>query len=174
VSNNKRSILISKANIISSTIKSSKFERGVSHGLQIHVRLIGIAILMSILIAACGSQTAEPVEAETQDEVVLFTEFPTEEFGQNRFSPNETFTFLSDGTYFNTRDGVIVVNGTYEIDGNHLTVQDDAANCNVDGIHDVGQYTWEYDGEKLEFSLIKDDCLGRRYHLINGTWVLQP
>ena len=136
--------------------KTMQYPRsGESSRNQIHsyVNLIILAIILSVLVAACSPQP----------------EFPTGvfEFAQLRM------TFYPDGTFTVWRiniESFVVEDGKYTIDGNQITIQDEAEDCELA----EGIYTWEFDGEKLLFDPIDDPCEGRQSDLKKGNWFIQP
>lgn len=109
---------------------------------QIHVLLITLGIFLSAILAACSTQQ---------------TEFTTGEFATTRILTN----FMPDGKYTvydRALDSFDVTDGHYTIDGNKLTLVDgNDQGCGAD----VGQYTWDFDGERLSFELIEDACENR-------------
>jgi hypothetical protein len=122
--------------------------------LQNYGRLIVLAIMLSILIAACASQQPE---------------FPTGvfEFDQQRI------TFEPDGTYtvWNFAiESFDVEDGQYTVDGNEITLLDEAEDCGLA----EGHYTWEFDGKKLLFEVVEDSCEGRSTNLKRGNWFIKP
>ena len=159
-----------KTSLLTKSLRRDRFR------FQNHTRLIGIAILISILIAACGSQPTETVEAETQEKAELHTEFPIGEF----HSRSQSITFQSGGTFFVkylSDIETILLNGSYSIDGNQITLQDDACVGIEAGVEPgevvVAIYTWEFDGETLDLGLVDDKCLPRRQEFLRS-FVLQP
>ena len=141
-----------KTNLISKIMQSHQPGLRRRPTFQKYVRLIGLAIILSILLAACSQQP----------------EFPTGvfEFAQERltFYPDGTFTVWRINT--ETFD---VEDGRYTIDGNQINLQDEIC----DSV--VGKYTWEFDGEKLLFDPIEDDeCEGRQDSLSKSNWFIKP
>ena len=139
--------------LISKTMQSHQLEQSSRSQLHIYVTLIGLAIILSVLVAACSQQP----------------EFPTGvfEFAQQRI------TFNPDGSYTVWRiniESFDVEDGRYTIDGNQITFQDEAEDCELA----IGKYTWEFDGEKLLFETIEDECEGRKDSLSKSKWFIKP
>ena len=139
--------------LVSKTMQSPR--SGKNSGNQIHsyVKLIILAIILSVIVAACSPQP----------------EFPTGvfEFAQLRM------TFYPDGTFTVWRiniESFVVEDGKYTIDGNQITIQDEAEDCEFA----IGKYTWEFDGEKLSFEPIEDACEGRKDSLSKSKWFIKP
>ena len=106
--------------------------------LQNNTRFIGIAIILSVLIVACSPQQPD---------------FPTGQF----INARRLFTFLPDGTFIVWLRNVETMEseeGRYTVDGNKFNLGDEE--CPTDG-----EYTWQFDGRKLEFDRIEDECEGR-------------
>ena len=139
--------------MVSKTMQFHQFGQSSKTQLHIHVRLIGLAIILSVLVAACSPQPEFPIGAF--------------EFAQQRI------TFNSDGTFTVWRiniESFDVEDGRYTIDGNKITIQDEAEDCELA----EGQYTWEFDGEKLLFDVVEDPCEGRKDSLSKGKWFIKP
>ncbi len=143
-----------KTELISKTMPSHQSGQRRKHRPQNYILFIILAIILSILIAACASQQAE---------------FPTGvfEFAQQRI------TFEPDGTYTVWRiniESFDVEDGKYTVDGNQITLLDDAEDCEFA----EGHYTWAFDGKKLLFEVVEDPCEGRRTNLKRGNWFIKP
>ena len=106
-----------------------------------NIWLIGLILLLALIFAGCSSQP----------------EFPTGKFivpeGYVEFFPDGKTTAYSNGE-------LIIPNGSYTVNGNEITTNwGDVDFCDP---ADDGLYTWEFDGEKLLFTLVEDDCGVRR------------
>lgn len=140
-----------KTNLTSNDMQLRQTGKRTKPGLKNYVLLIGVAIIISFLSAACASQQAD---------------FPTGKFDLAQ----KQITFLPDGTFtvwvLNT-ETFDVEEGRYSVDGNQITLQDEE--CAGDGT-----YTWEFDERYLVFDPIEDACEGRLESLSRGKWLFKP
>lgn len=81
------------------------------------------------------------------------------------------FYYYDDGTWAFFEAGSIVVEGTYGVDGNRITITvtgDDTPGCDVPAVYD-----WSFDGTNLIHSLAgEDNCAPRKATTDGSTWVL--
>ena len=97
-----------------------------------------------------------------------------QEPGQNSFPTGSfdagslTLTFNANGTHTLADRGNIVVNGTYVVQGDQITLTDKSGDFACD---EVGKYQWTYDGKALRFKALLDDCGGRADGLTQQPWV---
>lgn len=71
-----------------------------------------------------------------------------------------TSTYKDDGT-MTVEQGPTVVDGTFEVEGDQITLSDDYCRDN-EGNQETAVYTWEWDGDTLSMTTEKDDCTSRR------------
>jgi hypothetical protein len=65
-------------------------------------------------------------------------------------------------TYGVTRNGGVVVAGTFKVVGNRVTFHDLAGTLACRGAQVNGRYTWRIQGAKLTLTRVSDACPGRR------------
>jgi hypothetical protein len=122
------------------------------------LHIIGFVLLLAV--SACQAGTQKNGESEA-----LLGDFPPGIF-QN-LAMNWTLEFYADGTYYGI--GVFVSErGAFTVTGDQITMQGD--HCG----EIKGTYTWTYDGEVLNFSVLDDECMDRRVVIDQGSWVLTP
>lgn len=81
---------------------------------------------------------------------------------------------FADGTYQGDfgMDGTIEVQGTYTIDGDQLTMQDDVEKTTAAACENAGSYTVSIDGDAMSLSLVSDACEGRST-ILNGMTMMR-
>lgn len=121
--------------------------------------LVPILILLSLLLAACGSPSSEEAN------------FPTGKFVRAD-NANRVFNFNEDGTWTVFEGSTRLVRATYSVKGNVFTETSNDGGCetNVD-------FTYTFDGTNLTFNYAgnpDDDlgCGGRWADMNNVTYIL--
>ena len=85
-----------------------------------------------------------------------------------------SITFDGKGKYTVTRGKMAVVEGSYKVSGDELTLTDEKGplvSKNED--EKTGKYKWKLDGNKLTFKPVADKSKGRELALTAGPWVMQ-
>ena len=82
--------------------------------------------------------------------------FPAGKYASGDF----TVTFRSDGTFRVSEKGDPVVDGSYTVEADRITLTDKQGRyaCVDEG---PGKYTWKQNGETLVFTKVDDNCPGR-------------
>ncbi len=72
-------------------------------------------------------------------------------------------TFTADGMYMVDMgaDGTVDVEGTYTVEENTLTMKDTSGEMSCRG-DEGGSYTFSVEGDKASFSMVSDNCEGRK------------
>lgn len=68
-----------------------------------------------------------------------------------------------------SRDGEIVVEGTYKVRGDELEVRDEKGAMACGG-EQIGKYKWKLEGKKLTLTKVEDECGGRATALTAQPW----
>ena len=68
-----------------------------------------------------------------------------------------------------SRNGEIVVEGTYKVKGNELEVRDEKGQMAC-GAEQTGKYKWKLEGKKLTLTKVEDECGGRASALTAQAW----
>src|SRR4029434_352523 len=68
-----------------------------------------------------------------------------------------------------SRDGEIVVEGTYKVSGDELQVKDEKGPMAC-GAEQTGKYKWKLEGKKLTLTKVEDECGGRASGLTAQAW----
>ena len=123
-------------------------------------------ILVSALIAGCGSPEPLPTPGQTS------VEFPVGRFAGGL---GDEFMFFENGKfehYFQPTGNQVQNSGTYTVTGDQITIINTYGSCVGE---DEGLYSWTFDGETLDFSVLRDLCSMRKdiignysYDLISG------
>lgn len=76
---------------------------------------------------------------------------------------------FADGVYQGDfgMDGIVEVQGTYTIDGDQITMQDDAEKSTTAACENAGSYTISIDGDAMSLTMVDDACEGRAA-ILNG------
>jgi hypothetical protein len=121
--------------------------------------LVPVLILLSLLLAACGSKKADS--------------FPTGTFIKSG-DPNHALVFNQDGTFSVMEGSTTLVRGTYSVNGDIYTEESNDAGCT-----DVPKrFKYTFDGKNLTFNYVDnpaDDFCGnggRRADFDNVTYTL--
>lgn len=71
-----------------------------------------------------------------------------------------TVVFSSDGTFRVSEKGDAVVEGSYTVEADRITLTDKQGHysCVAEG---PGKYTWKQSGQTLAFTKVDDSCTGR-------------
>jgi hypothetical protein len=69
-----------------------------------------------------------------------------------------------------TRDGQVLVEGTYKVTGDAIEVTDEKGPLACGGDQKTGKYKWKLEEKKLTLTKIEDDCAGRANALTSQTW----
>ena len=79
-----------------------------------------------------------------------------------------TLQFDAAGTFSLTGAGWPAMNGSWKASGNEVTllIADGAKDCAAAGV-----YTFAIDGQRVNFSIVKDDCTPRRMILDRSSWL---
>lgn len=120
-------------------------------------------ILVTVVISGCGSPEPLPTPGETS------VEFPLGRFGGGM---GEEFMFFENGTFehfFEPTGNQVQGSGTYTVTGDQITFINTKGDCVGE---DEGLYSWSFDGEKLDFSVLRDLCSMRKDILGNYTYDL--
>ena len=82
-------------------------------------------------------------------------------------SDDFTIAFRSDGTFRVSEKGDAVVEGTYTVEADRITLTDKQGRyaCVTEG---PGKYTWKQNGQTLAFTKVDDSCTGRERVLTSG------
>ena len=117
-----------------------------------------LAFLLIPLLTACTSEVA------TLDMSV--TPFPIGTYKSLEWS----WVFEEDGTYyyypFDQPDNTSY--GEYTLTGDQIVIKDDMCAGGEEG-----KYQWEFDGEALKFTLIREACSGRSQYMVALPWSLE-
>ena len=146
-------------------------------------RLAAVGLLLALAVTAARPIPAAGQEDDTEPDAAAEGEV-TEPLGTFTVAITEddlppalaggpgligvwNITFNEDGTYQVARQDVgVLVTGTYEVDGDTLTVSDDSGllSCGNDLAGDAAEasYAWEVSEGELSLTPIEDDCAGRR------------
>lgn len=123
--------------------------------------LVLVLVLLSLLLAACGSTSSGEAN------------FPTGKFIKVG-NPNHWLNFNADGTFAVIEGQTTLVRGTYSVDGDTYTEESNDAGCT-----DVPKsFKYTFDGTNLTFNYIdnpeEDTCGGggRRADFDNVTYTL--
>lgn len=151
--------------------RSSRWRfRSVGQALAVVVMLIGLAIPL----ASRAQDTSDPNGSivGTYTVVINVLDVPLDVANGPSLYGRWQIHFNADGTYATERADVTgdMATGTYELDGNQLTVTDEAgllscANESIVGsIPDAatGVYTWTRNDDRLSLVPVEDNCTGRR------------
>jgi hypothetical protein len=140
-------------------------------------RLIGAIVLfgtLAIPLAAVAQDPDDPTTSivGTYTVVITIPDVPRDIANGPALYGRWQIMFRADGTYGTERADVVgeMATGTYEIDGNQLTVTDEAgllscSNASIVGNETdaaVGVYTWERNDDSLSLVPVEDRCAGRR------------
>jgi len=134
--------------------------------------VLAIAGLVGALVVPIGAASQEPESLAGQYTVAISSdELPTDLPGGPSLTGRWRVTFGDDGTYslFRTDIGE-VVSGSYTLEGEQLTVTDEAGllSCaNLDGTASgdvtvaTATYSWNFEGEDLVLLPIEEECRTR-------------
>lgn len=115
-----------------------------------HLRSV-CCLLCRFTLITCLTLTLLQVSTNAQNK------FPTGTYSAGEFS----VTFNADGTHAVSAGGNIVVKGVYTIKDDQILLTDKEGEYACGG--DVtGSYKWKFDGKSLTFSVVSDDCDGRK------------
>lgn len=96
------------------------------------------------------------------------------EFPKGTFtaSPQKDWSIkFEDGKFTVIRGGQTVVEGTYKVTDNEITVTDEKGKfASKDDAAKSGKYKWKLDGGKLTFTAVEDKSKGRELLLTMNTW----
>lgn len=97
-----------------------------------------------------------PVMAVLVDPVLAKGTFPAGTYASGDF----TVAFRSDGTFRVSEKGDAVVEGSYTVEQDRITLTDKQGRyaCVAEG---PGKYTWQQNGQTLAFTKVDDSCPGR-------------
>ena len=70
-----------------------------------------------------------------------------------------------------TRNGELVVEGTYKVKEDGLEVTDEKGPMACGGDQKTGKYKWKLEGKKLTLTKVEDGCEGRAQALTSLVWV---
>ncbi len=139
-------------------------------------RILAVVLVISLVIplASRAQDTSDPNGSivGTYTVVINVLDVPLDVANGPTLYGRWQIIFNSDGSYRTERADVIgdMVTGTYEIEGDQLTVTDEAgllscANASIVGsIPDAatGIYTWNRNDDRLSLVAVEDNCAGRR------------
>lgn len=116
------------------------------------VQILGVMLALPAFLAACAPAAAKPA-------------FPIGTFHPVNVVELSTLTFRADGKYTTDEPS-----GRYVVTGDTIVFTEDFGGC----IGTPGTYTWSFDGSKITFKLVKDDCPRRVSDWTSGAWIKQP
>lgn len=162
-----------------------------------------LAMLIVIMSAACGNNSAIVAETPTSSPAASATPAPTDTaaatataaptdtpppvatptpsgpFPTGRYKPESVsrmtdMEFREDGSYwFRLKDGT-TTEGTYSVSGDLITIHNTAAEC----VEFPGILRWTFDGQSLSFVQLEDKCeplmLRNRKADYQRAWIRQP
>ena len=70
-----------------------------------------------------------------------------------------------------TRDGQVLVEGTYKVTGDAMELTDEKGPMACGGDQKTGQYKWKLEEKKLTLTKVADACEGRANALTAQAWV---
>ena len=126
------------------------------------ISLVRSIILMSALLVSCASPTPLPTPGPAQ------TDFPV---GMFKMGMGDQYRFFEDGTYeqyYEPTGDEIHQRGTYTISGDQITMMELEGHCSGE---EEAIYSWNYDGEKMKFTHIRDFCTIRKADLANYSFI---
>lgn len=97
-----------------------------------------------------------PVIAMLVGAALARASFPAGTYASGDF----TVAFRSDGTFRVSEKGEAVVEGSYAVEADRITLTDKQGRyaCVAEG---PGKYTWKQNGQTLAFTKVDDSCPGR-------------
>ncbi len=117
----------------------------------------GSAALLVLALVLTGAVIAGAVSQNA--------EFPVGSYQSDPF----TITFQEGGAFRVLHSSGAGVNGTYKISGDRIELTDKDGEFACQG--PVGTYTWKADDNKLIFTVVEDECDGRRQALTSRALV---
>lgn len=77
-----------------------------------------------------------------------------------------------DKKYQISKDGNVLVKGSFNLSGGQITVTDEEGvlACTGQPSMETGTYNWTYEEGKLSFKIVDDKCEGRRFVLSLRSW----
>lgn len=121
------------------------------------VLVVSVILIGLFLIAGCGGSSAE---------------FPSGYFVTEGFS-DSGFKFNADGTWATVLYGKEQIHGTYEVNGNVFTELTNDVPTDDPVCKSPSKYEWSFDGSKLTFSLVEDECRDRAEAYTGAAHILQ-
>jgi hypothetical protein len=130
-----------------------------------------LTALISALPAATLAQSSGDSIVGTYTVVITEPDIPKDIANGPTLLGRWQVQFNDDGTYSTARTDVgEMVSGTYEVDGDQITITDESGllscsnNSPIGNIPDVatGTYAWQKTDQRLNFTLVDDECAGRR------------
>lgn len=111
-----------------------------------------------------GSYTMSVAEEDIPENV------PAEARGN--FVGKWQMTLSNEKKYQISRDGNMLVQGSFSVSAEKLTVTDEdgVLACTAQPGTETGTYKWAYKDEKLSFTAVDDKCEGRRFVLSLRSW----
>ncbi len=81
-------------------------------------------------------------------------------------------TLSTDKKYQISKDGNVLVKGSFDLSGGQITVTDEEGvlACTGQPSMETGTYNWTYEEGKLSFKIVDDKCEGRRLVLSLRSW----
>jgi hypothetical protein len=79
-----------------------------------------------------------------------------------------------EGQFTTSRNGEVMARGTYVVTGDQMTFSDSEGPMACRNEQAAGSYTPALDGATLTFTLVEDDCTGRRIVLTSHSLTKQP
>lgn len=79
-----------------------------------------------------------------------------------------------EGQFTTSRNGEVVVTGNYAVTGDQMTFSDTDGAMACEGPQAAGSYIPALDGATLTFTLVDDECAGRRIILTSHPLTKQP
>lgn len=121
---------------------------------QLTSRIQPLGVLLTLLVIAM------PVGA-----LLAKTTFPAGTYGSGDF----TVAFGSDGTFRVSEKSDAVVEGSYTVEADRITLTDKQGRyaCVAEG---PGKYSWKQNGQTLAFTKVDDSCPGRERILTTQPW----
>lgn len=122
--------------------------------------LLVVGLLLSLLVAACGSASSSE------------SKFPTGKFVLPGTNESEGIYFNKDGTFTAFFYGADVAKGTYSVKGDLYLEESNDQNCGKSPM----SFRYTFDGTNLKFDLTNesknDSCENRRQSFDGVTYVL--
>lgn len=106
--------------------------------------------------------------------LALTTASSADEFKKGTYSATAggvkwSIKYDESGKVTMSRNGEIVVEGTYKVKGDELEVRDEKGEMAC-GAEQTGKYKWRLEGKKLTLTKVEDECGGRASALTAQTW----